>query len=77
MHSIAFLATHRPIVPLLQLLQVRRLRTCRRGQLAKELQRTLSSVLAGVVDVLAIVPEASLDRLGADGDGTGPRGAAA
>jgi hypothetical protein len=71
------LATHRPIVPLLQLLQMRGLRARRRRQLAKALQRTLRSVFAGVVDVLPVVPEAGVDRLRANGDGAGPRGAAA
>ena len=77
MHSIAFLATHRPIVPLLQLLQMRRLGSRGRRQLAEALQRTLGGVLASVVDVLPVVPEASVDGLRADGHGARPRGAAA
>lgn len=76
MHCIA-LATHRSIVPLLQLLQMRRLRACGSRELAEKLQRTLSSVLAGVVDVLSVVPEAGVDRLGTDGDGARPGSAAA
>jgi hypothetical protein len=71
------LATHRPIVPLLQLLQMRRLRARGRRQLAKELQRTLRSVFAGVVDVLPVVPEAGVDGLRANGHGAGPGSAAA
>jgi hypothetical protein len=70
------LATHRPIVPLLQLLQMRRLRARGRRQLAKELQRTLRSVFAGVVDVLPVVPETGVDRLRANGHGAGPGSAA-
>lgn len=64
-------------MPLLQLLQVGRLRARRRRQLAKHLQRPLRGVFARVVDVLPVVPEAGVDGLGADGDGAGPRGAAA
>jgi hypothetical protein len=64
------------MVPLLQLLQMRRLRPCRRRQLAEALQRTLSGVLASVVDVLPVVPEAGVDGLRADGHDAGPCGAA-
>ena len=76
-HRHQLLATHRPIVPLLQLLQMRRLRPRGRRQLAEALQRTLSGVFARVVDVLPVVPEAGVDGLRADGHGAGPRGAAA
>ena len=64
-------------MPLLQLLQMGRLRASGRRQLAKELQRTLSSVFAGVVDVLPVIPETGLNSLLADGDGAGPGSAAA
>lgn len=63
-------------MPLLQLLQMRRLRPRGRRQLAEALQRTLSGVLASVVDVLPVVPEAGVDGLRADGHGAGPCGAA-
>lgn len=77
-HNIAIRsATHRPIVTLLQLLQMRRLRPRGCRQLAEALQRTLSGVFASVVDVLPVVPEAGVDGLRADGHGAGPRGAAA
>lgn len=64
-------------MPLLQLLQMRRLRPRGRRQLAEALQRTLSGVLASVVDVLPVVPEAGVDGLRADGYGAGPCSAAA
>lgn len=64
-------------MPLLQLLQMRRLRPRGRRQLAEALQRTLSGVLASVVDVLPVVPEAGVDGLRADGHGAGPCSAAA
>ena len=64
-------------MPLLQLLQMRRLGPRRRRQLAEALQRTLSGVFASVVDVLPVVPEAGVDGLRADGHGARPRGAAA
>lgn len=64
-------------MPLLQLLQMRRLRPRGRRQLAEALQRALSGVFASVVDVLSVVPEAGVDGLRADGHGAGPRGAAA
>jgi uncharacterized membrane protein (DUF4010 family) len=53
----------------MELLQVRGLWTLRRGESAEELQSALSSVLASVVDVLPVVPEASVDGLRADGNG--------
>jgi hypothetical protein len=56
---------------------MRRLRARRRRQLPEALQRTLSSILASVVDVLSIVPKAGVDRLRADSYGAGPRSTAA
>lgn len=64
-------------MPLLQLLQMRRLRPGRRRQLAEELQRALGGVLARVVDVLSVVPEARVDRLRPDRYRAGPGCAAA
>lgn len=64
-------------MPLLQLLQMRRLRASRGGQLAEELQGALGGVLARVVDVLPVVPEARVHRLRADGYRAGPGRAAA
>jgi hypothetical protein len=63
------LAAHRPKVSLLGLLKVRRLWALWHGETAEELQCTLSSVFAGVVDVLTVIPEASVDSLRADRDG--------
>lgn len=63
------LAAHRPKVPLMKLLQVSRLWALWRGKSAKKLQSTLSSILTCVVDILSIVPKASMDSLGADGNG--------
>lgn len=63
------LAAHRPEVSLLELLEVRRLWALWHRETAEELQSTLSSILAGVVDVLSVIPEASVDGLGSDGDG--------
>lgn len=53
------------------------LRALGRGQLAESLQGALGGVLARVVDVLPVVPEARLDRLRADRHGAGPGCAAA
>ena len=50
-------------------MQVRRLWALWRGKSAEELQSTLSGILAGVVDVLPIIPEASRDSLGTDSNG--------
>jgi hypothetical protein len=63
------LAAHRPEVSLLELLQVRRLWALWHRETAEELQRTLSGILTGVVDVLSIIPEASVDGLGSDSNG--------
>jgi hypothetical protein len=48
---------------------VRRLRALWHRETAEELQSTLSSILTGVVDVLSVIPEASVDSLRADGNG--------
>ena len=61
----------------MELLQVRGLWALRCRESAEKLQSALSSILTGVVDVLPVVPEAGVDRLRAEGDGAGPRGAAA
>jgi uncharacterized membrane protein (DUF4010 family) len=53
----------------MKLLQVRRLWALRRRESAEELQSALSSILASVVDVLPVIPEASVDGLRADGHG--------
>jgi hypothetical protein len=63
------LAAHRPEVSLLELLEVRRLWALWHRETAEELQSTLSGILAGVVDVLSVIPEASVDGLGSDGNG--------
>jgi hypothetical protein len=53
----------------MKLLQVRGLWALRRRESAEELQGALSSILAGIVDVLSVIPEASVDGLRADGYG--------
>jgi hypothetical protein len=63
------LAAHRPKVSLMKLLQVRRLWALWRRETAEDLQSTLSGILACVVDVLPVIPEASVDGLRANGNG--------
>jgi hypothetical protein len=63
------LAAHRSKVSLVKLLQVRRLWALWRRESAEELQGTLSGILASVVDVLAVIPEASMDSLATNSNG--------
>jgi hypothetical protein len=53
----------------MELLQVRGLWALRRRESAEKLQSALSSILTGVVDVLPVIPEASVDGLRANGNG--------
>jgi hypothetical protein len=53
----------------MELLQVRGLWALRCRESAEKLQSALSSILTGVVDVLPVIPEASVDGLRANGNG--------
>jgi hypothetical protein len=53
----------------MELLQVRGLWALRCRESAEELQSALSGILTGVVDVLPIIPEASMDGLRTNGNG--------